>query len=169
MKIIIDCMGGDNAPLEILKGVIDAKAELGGDYLLVGHKEQMEKVARENGKGRQEYEKDARRAGRRGKSYASEKEETGKNSLPRRRGGNREKHDRPRIRARHHHHRHRSSSRSRDPSPPRRSRFDESKPSSSAPPHHFGRVEKLRSEDISNKRDNSNDYSSVFIDLCILY
>ena len=28
MKIIIDCMGGDNAPLEILKGVIDAKAEL---------------------------------------------------------------------------------------------------------------------------------------------
>ena len=49
MKIIIDCMGGDNAPLEILKGVMDAKAELGGDYLLVGHKEQMEKVARENG------------------------------------------------------------------------------------------------------------------------
>ena len=44
-----DCMGGDNAPLEILKGVMDAKAELGGDYLLVGHKEQMETVARENG------------------------------------------------------------------------------------------------------------------------
>ncbi len=49
MKIIIDCMGGDNAPLEILKGVIDAKAELGGDYLLVGHREQMETIARENG------------------------------------------------------------------------------------------------------------------------
>ena len=49
MKIIIDCMGGDNAPLEILKGVIDAKAELGGEYLLVGHKEIMEKVALENG------------------------------------------------------------------------------------------------------------------------
>ena len=49
MKIIIDCMGGDNAPLEILKGVVDAKAELGGDYLLVGHKEQMETIARENG------------------------------------------------------------------------------------------------------------------------
>ena len=71
--------------------------------------------------------------------------------------------------SRHYHHRHRSSSRSRDPSPPRRSRFDESKPSSSAPPRHFGRVEKLRSEDISNKRDNSNDYSSVFIDLYMLY
>ena len=49
MKFIIDCMGGDNAPLEILKGVVDAKAELGGDYLLVGHREQMETTARENG------------------------------------------------------------------------------------------------------------------------
>ena len=49
MKIIIDCMGGDNAPLEILKGVVDAKAELGGEYLLVGHKEILETVARENG------------------------------------------------------------------------------------------------------------------------
>ena len=49
MKIIIDCMGGDNAPLEMLKGVVDAKAELGGEYLLVGHKEILETVARENG------------------------------------------------------------------------------------------------------------------------
>ena len=49
MKLIIDCMGGDNAPLEILRGVIDAKAELGGEYLLVGHKEIMETVAAENG------------------------------------------------------------------------------------------------------------------------
>lgn len=49
MKIIIDCMGGDNAPLEMLKGVMDAKAELGGEYLLVGHKEILETTARENG------------------------------------------------------------------------------------------------------------------------
>lgn len=49
MKMIIDCMGGDNAPLEMLKGVIDAKAELGGEYLLVGHKEILENTARENG------------------------------------------------------------------------------------------------------------------------
>lgn len=49
MKIIIDCMGGDNAPLEMLKGVMDAKAELGGEYLLVGHKEILESTARENG------------------------------------------------------------------------------------------------------------------------
>ena len=49
MKMIIDCMGGDNAPLEMLKGVVDAKAELGGEYLLVGHKEILETTARENG------------------------------------------------------------------------------------------------------------------------
>ena len=49
MKMIIDCMGGDHAPLEMLKGVIDAKAELGGDYLLVGHKTQLETLAKENG------------------------------------------------------------------------------------------------------------------------
>ena len=35
--------------LEMLKGVVDAKAELGGDYLLVGHKEILETTARENG------------------------------------------------------------------------------------------------------------------------
>ena len=49
MRMIVDCMGGDNAPLEMLKGVIDAKAELGGDYLLVGHKTQLETLAKENG------------------------------------------------------------------------------------------------------------------------
>lgn len=49
MKMIIDCMGGDHAPLEMLKGVIDAKAELGGEYLLVGHKTQLETLAKENG------------------------------------------------------------------------------------------------------------------------
>ncbi len=49
MKIIVDCMGGDKAPLEMLKGVIDAKAELGGDYLLVGHKTRLETLAKEKG------------------------------------------------------------------------------------------------------------------------
>ena len=49
MRMIVDCMGGDNAPLEMLKGVIDAKAELGGEYLLVGHKTQLETLAKENG------------------------------------------------------------------------------------------------------------------------
>lgn len=49
MKLIIDCMGGDKAPLEMLKGVIAAKAEFGGEYLLFGHKTQLEDLARENG------------------------------------------------------------------------------------------------------------------------
>ncbi len=49
MKLIIDCMGGDHAPLEMLKGVIDAKAEFGGEYLLVGHKTRLETIAEENG------------------------------------------------------------------------------------------------------------------------
>ena len=49
MRIIVDCMGGDNAPLEMLRGVLDAKAELGGEYLLVGHQTQLEGIARENG------------------------------------------------------------------------------------------------------------------------
>lgn len=48
MKIIVDCMGGDNAPLEMLKGAVDAKSELGGEYLLVGHKAQLETLAKEN-------------------------------------------------------------------------------------------------------------------------
>ena len=49
MRMIVDCMGGDHAPLEMLKGVVDAKAELGGEYLLVGHKTRLETLAKENG------------------------------------------------------------------------------------------------------------------------
>lgn len=56
MRIIIDCMGGDNAPLEMLKGVLDAKAELGGEYLLFGHKEILETTARENGLNISDFE-----------------------------------------------------------------------------------------------------------------
>ncbi len=36
MKIIIDAMGGDNAPEEIVKGAVRAKRELGVDLTLVG-------------------------------------------------------------------------------------------------------------------------------------
>lgn len=48
MKIIVDCMGGDNAPLEMLKGVVDAKHEFGGDYLLVGNRTELESLAAEH-------------------------------------------------------------------------------------------------------------------------
>ena len=49
MKLIIDCMSGDNAPLEMLKGAVDARRELGGDYLLVGDHSRLEAVAAEAG------------------------------------------------------------------------------------------------------------------------
>ena len=39
MKIIIDAMGGDNAPQEIIKGALRAKHELGIDLILVGQEE----------------------------------------------------------------------------------------------------------------------------------
>ena len=39
MKIIIDAMGGDNAPREIIKGPLRAKHELGIDLILVGQEE----------------------------------------------------------------------------------------------------------------------------------
>lgn len=44
MKIIVDAMGGDNAPEEIVRGVIEAKAELNIDITLVGNKSQIEKI-----------------------------------------------------------------------------------------------------------------------------
>ncbi len=56
MKIIIDCMGGDNAPSEMLKGVENAKSELGGEYLLVGREEQLRASAAELGISLDGYE-----------------------------------------------------------------------------------------------------------------
>ena len=56
MRLIIDCMGGDNAPAEMLKGVAQAKAQLGGDYLLVGHEEQIKTCATELGISLDAYE-----------------------------------------------------------------------------------------------------------------
>lgn len=39
MKIIVDAMGGDNAPHEIVKGALRARRELGVELILVGQKE----------------------------------------------------------------------------------------------------------------------------------
>ena len=36
MKIIVDAMGGDNAPREIVKGALDAHRNYGVEILLVG-------------------------------------------------------------------------------------------------------------------------------------
>ncbi len=48
MKIIVDAYGGDHAPLEILRGALDAKREYGVDILLTGNKEEIEQIARDN-------------------------------------------------------------------------------------------------------------------------
>jgi len=42
VRIIVDAMGGDNAPREIVKGAVYAKRELGVDVTLVGRKEEVD-------------------------------------------------------------------------------------------------------------------------------
>ena len=52
MRIIIDAMGGDNAPAEIVKGAIDAQKEFGVDIILVGIEEKVrECLAQFGGEG----------------------------------------------------------------------------------------------------------------------
>ncbi len=48
MKIIVDAFGGDNAPLEILKGSIDAMNEYGCEILLTGDENKIKACAEEN-------------------------------------------------------------------------------------------------------------------------
>ncbi|MCD8066704.1 MAG: phosphate acyltransferase PlsX [Oscillospiraceae bacterium] len=43
MKIIIDAMGGDNAPQEIVRGAVDAQSEFGVDIILVGREDEVKK------------------------------------------------------------------------------------------------------------------------------
>jgi glycerol-3-phosphate acyltransferase PlsX len=43
MKIAVDAMGGDNAPLEIVKGSLDAAQEFGVPVILVGDSEKIER------------------------------------------------------------------------------------------------------------------------------
>lgn len=49
MKIIVDVMGGDNAPDEMVKGVCQAALEFNNaSYILVGNRKEIERVAMEN-------------------------------------------------------------------------------------------------------------------------
>ena len=48
MKIIVDCMSGDNAPLEIVKGAIAGANTHDTDVLLVGDENAIRKIIREN-------------------------------------------------------------------------------------------------------------------------
>jgi glycerol-3-phosphate acyltransferase PlsX len=49
MKIIVDAFGGDNAPLEILKGCADAVRILDIDIMLTGREEEIRRTASQNG------------------------------------------------------------------------------------------------------------------------
>ena len=49
MKIIVDAMGGDNAPGEIVKGAVRAQRELGVEIVLVGRKEDVEACLKAEG------------------------------------------------------------------------------------------------------------------------
>ena len=46
MKIIIDAMGGDNAPLEIVKGALNAQKRFGVDMVLTGDEAAIRRAAR---------------------------------------------------------------------------------------------------------------------------
>lgn len=48
MKIIVDAMSGDFAPLEIVKGSVQAAEELGIDVLFVGKEDEIKKAMSEN-------------------------------------------------------------------------------------------------------------------------
>ena len=48
MRVVIDAYGGDNAPLEIVKGAALANKELGVDITLTGNKPEIEKIIKEN-------------------------------------------------------------------------------------------------------------------------
>lgn len=48
MKIIVDAFGGDNAPLEILKGCAQAVEGLDIDIMLTGREDEIRRVAKEN-------------------------------------------------------------------------------------------------------------------------
>ena len=49
MKIVIDALGGDNAPLEMLKGGWMAAQETGVEILFTGGKGQLDKLIADNG------------------------------------------------------------------------------------------------------------------------
>ncbi len=49
MKIVVDAMGGDNAPLEIVKGALMAAREFGVDIILVGRGEDILRTLEELG------------------------------------------------------------------------------------------------------------------------
>lgn len=50
MRILIDAMSGDHAPDETVKGTLLAAKEYGGQYVLIGNRQEILRVLSENGK-----------------------------------------------------------------------------------------------------------------------
>ena len=47
MKVIVDAYGGDNAPLEVVKGAVQARDAYGVEIVLVGNDEEIRRIAEE--------------------------------------------------------------------------------------------------------------------------
>lgn len=56
MRIIVDVMGGDKAPDEILAGVVLADAEYNASFILVGNENRINELAKENGYDLRKFE-----------------------------------------------------------------------------------------------------------------
>ncbi|WP_138159127.1 phosphate acyltransferase PlsX [Peptoniphilus catoniae] len=48
MRILFDAQGGDNAPLSVIKGAIEARDEFGVEVALIGNEKEIRKAAEEN-------------------------------------------------------------------------------------------------------------------------
>lgn len=48
MRVIVDVMGGDNAPLELVRGAVAASLACNASFLLVGDRDEIERIAEEN-------------------------------------------------------------------------------------------------------------------------
>ncbi len=48
MKIIVDAYGGDNAPLSVIQGAVQARAAYGTEIVLTGDSEEIRRIATEN-------------------------------------------------------------------------------------------------------------------------
>ena len=49
MRVIVDVMGGDNAPLEMVKGAVAASKENNASFILVGDRGEIDRIAAEEG------------------------------------------------------------------------------------------------------------------------
>ena len=45
MRVIVDCMGGDKAPLEVVKGAYAASLEYNANFILVGDRAEILRIA----------------------------------------------------------------------------------------------------------------------------